>query len=305
MAKSWGMPGYTVNVTSTPSCAAFFASFTVPSAQGSLHALHQGNFSRYASILFISFEIIPLQRTFPWRLPSAPAFYIGPDTCEDTHMRTGRISSRHNFERMASPMQGRFFRQGISLAAFLVACLLFPPVWDACAGPSVAMPAEAAARQQQLFARQKKDAERQRPSAQQARHTANRQRGQAARGGRGAPRKESVHADAWAFGRGHPSKRPRQAPCQPRPKRLSKKGARTPQAGGPGWHGAVSAPVRGYFISDFVLRPRPTARAGVNCYLASDASSRTRATTSKAKISFRMALPSFSACAVPTLLARG
>lgn len=99
-------------------------------------------------------------------------------------------------------MLGRFFRQGIFLAAFLVACLFFPPIRVACAAPSVAMPAEAAARQQQIFARQKKDAERQRPSANDGRRGANRPSGQNTRGGRGGPRKESVHADAWAFGRG-------------------------------------------------------------------------------------------------------
>lgn len=144
----------------------------------------------------------PCKGGFFTALRFAPAFYIVADTCEDRRMRIRWISPRYASEGMEPLLRARFLRQGFFLAAFLVACLLFPPVWDACAGPSVAMPAEAAARQQHIFARQKKDAERQQISTRDGRRRANRPSGQNARGRRGASQNGSVHADAWAFGRG-------------------------------------------------------------------------------------------------------
>ncbi len=71
-----------------------------------------------------------------------------------------------------------------------------------------------------------------------------------------------------------------------------------PAAGtaGRGWHGAVCAPLYGCLQINSFSTPTRLQRAGVNSYLALDASNRTRAVAaSRVKASFiRMAMPSFS-----------
>jgi len=79
-------------------------------------------------------------------------------------------------------------------------------------------------------------------------------------------------------------------PCQRARKALFKKGTPASAANRHrGWHGAVCAPVHGCRKWTTFFDPDPCQWAGVNCYSATDAENRTKATAISRMKTIRMA----------------